>query len=393
MGAILSFGLHFAHSVLVLSKERECLYFSTLGLLMNSNIQLALGLAGVTFIWMLSGYFAKSNNSSDELQDQTDFSVQVTPSLAADYAPPIYIRARTEAERDIRVMAEVDGLVANIWPYEGQLVEQGTVLCALDKEDRSVRLAQARAQLAKAKIDYEAALALKDSGFQSRSQIASAKASLALAEAELERTNIALDKTQILAPFRGVLERSLIQPGDFLQRGQPCAHLLELDPIIVSGEVSESAVKQLQVGSSALVKLDDVIQRRGVVRYLAKSASNVTRSYRVEVALANPDLSLLSGMTAEVIVRGISQRAHFISSSLLTLLDDGKLGVRAVDENNIVQVHSVALIGDQKDGIWVAGLPETVRLIVVGQEYVSEGQSVQVVAAEAFAQSASEVAQ
>ena len=68
--------------------------------------------------------------------------------------------------------------------------------------------------------------------------------------------------------------------------------------------------------------------------------------------------------------------AHKIPSSILVLSDEGKLGVRYVNNDNIVQFSEVIIFEDSKDGLWVAGLPSCVNLIVEGQGFVEEGQAV-----------------
>ena len=61
----------------------------------------------------------------------------------------------------------------------------------------------------------------------------------------------------------------------------------------------------------------------------------------------------------------------------MTLADDGRIGVRIVDDAKVVSFKPVEIIGGTTDGLWVAGLPDDVSIIVVGQEFVQEGQKVQ----------------
>ena len=69
-----------------------------------------------------------------------------------------------------------------------------------------------------------------------------------------------------------------------------------------------------------------------------------------------------------------------MSLSLLSLADDGRVGVKAVDDAGIVRFLPVAVLGNADPGtVWVAGLPDRVRLITVGQEFVKDGEAVQAV--------------
>ncbi|WP_158224672.1 efflux RND transporter periplasmic adaptor subunit [Agaribacterium haliotis] len=359
---------------------------------MNSNLRIALILAGLISVWMLSGLVAKDETSQNSIDEQQAFSVRALESRAQDYRRPIYIRGRTQAERSVNVAAETDGLVEKTPAAEGQWVERGAVLCELRKEDRLLRVAQAKAQLDKAQIDYDAALKLKDSGYQSRSQIAASKVNLALARAELERNQNVLERLQVRAPFAGVLERRYTEQGDFITRGSPCATLLELNPLIVVGEVSERDISALSIGDEAQVRFVNGELRVGRVRYLGHQARELTRTFKVEIELDNSDHSLVSGLTADVQVNAESVQAHLLSPALLTLLDKGSLGLRSVDKDNRVQVHEVQLLADSQDGVWVTGLPESLRLITVGQDYVSEGELVTVVESDSGSGSNAEAA-
>ena len=346
---------------------------------MNANLRLALVITALVFLWMVSGFISSNKESSENSSEEELFAVQTQVSQAVDFALPIPVRARTEAERSVDVTAQIDGRITSTPVTEGEYVEAGAVLCSLEREDREARASQARAQLEKARIDYDAALKLKDSGFQSRSQIAAAKANLALAQVELERAEIAVLNLDIAAPFSGVVEKRIMDSGDFIQRGMPCATLLELDPIIVSGQVSERAVLNISVGDSATVNFFSGEQRLGLVRYVSRAASDATKSYRIEVEVENADRKLVSGLSAELVIAGSPMKAHLVSPSLLSLLDEGSVGIRSVNSDGIVMVHEVALIGDDDSGVWVTGLPDTINLIVVGQEYVSVGQEVRAV--------------
>ena len=69
--------------------------------------------------------------------------------------------------------------------------------------------------------------------------------------------------------------------------------------------------------------------------------------------------------------------AHRVSPAVLSLSNDGEIGIKAVDEDGIVLFYPVEILGGTEDLIWVGGLPETLDMIVVGQEFVLDGQQVQ----------------
>ncbi|MDG1847759.1 MAG: efflux RND transporter periplasmic adaptor subunit, partial [Candidatus Marinimicrobia bacterium] len=90
----------------------------------------------------------------------------------------------------------------------------------------------------------------------------------------------------------------------------------------------------------------------------------------------NGDLSFKSGITTKITIAGSELKAHKIPPSILTLLDDGTVGVKAINNESIVVFYPTTSVKDTIDGIWVSGLPDTVNLIITGQEYVSVGESI-----------------
>ena len=107
--------------------------------------------------------------------------------------------------------------------------------------------------------------------------------------------------------------------------------------------------------------------------FLSRSADPTTRTFRVELTVPNPDLSLRDGQTAEILIEAQGVTAHLLAASTLTLDDDGTLGVRTIDADSAALFHPVTVLRDTIDGVYVTGLPEQVDVITVGQEFVTDG--------------------
>jgi multidrug efflux system membrane fusion protein len=171
----------------------------------------------------------------------------------------------------------------------------------------------------------------------------------------------------------------MVDVGDYLSPGQPCALVVALDPFLVVGRVSEQDVHYIQIGNAGWAKLVTGERVEGKVRFVAKSSDAATRTFRVELEVPNPNGALRDGITAEMHIAAATVEAHKISPAILTLDERGQLGVRIVDQNKRVRFVLVKIIGDGPDGVWVTGLPKQVTIITVGQDYVSEGELVNAV--------------
>jgi multidrug efflux system membrane fusion protein len=166
----------------------------------------------------------------------------------------------------------------------------------------------------------------------------------------------------------------------FSMAGKEVATLVALDPMLAVVEVSETRLAGLKVGDPAEVRLVNGQKVMGRLRHVGKTAIATTRTYRVEVELPNPNNAIPDGITAEVSVPMAPVPATRVPRSALTFSSGGDLGVRVV-EGDKVGFFRVALIEDDQNHMWVAGIPEAARVIVQGQDFVREGQKVTAVPA------------
>jgi multidrug efflux system membrane fusion protein len=191
--------------------------------------------------------------------------------------------------------------------------------------------------------------------------------------------NIQLANTEIRAPFAGIAEERYVNAGDYLSVGSKCAMVLAPEPFLAVGTVSEELVSQIAMGNKARVKLVTGEFLEGKVRFVAEHADPATRTFRVEVELPNPDAKLRSGVSADIMIVPLAQvPAHRISPGILVLDDSGTVGVRVV-QDGMVRFHAVQIISDGPDGMWIAGLPIKSDVIIVGQEFVTNGERVKAV--------------
>lgn len=349
----------------------------------NKNYRYAMIIALLMVLWLASGFVIGNDDESKPskskvAQKETLTQVRAMHVHAETFPLRVVARGKTESDRYVDVKAEVAGQVDRIEVQKGERVQRGDVICRLAVEDRALRLQEAQSNVEQAQIEYDGSMRLKTGGYQSQNAIAASKLKLDTAKANLLRRKIDLEKTEIRAPFAGVLDLRPAEEGALMRSGDVCARVLDLNPLVVSGQLSEADVVKITTNSEADVRLVTGEILKGKVRYVSRSSDDVTRTYRIEVAVENPEMRLFSGVTAEIVIYTGTTQAHLVSASLLMLADDGKLGIRVLDEDNKVEYYDVEIVGDAADGVWVTGLPDQIRLITVGQEYVGEGETVDV---------------
>jgi multidrug efflux system membrane fusion protein len=189
-----------------------------------------------------------------------------------------------------------------------------------------------------------------------------------------------MGNTRVAAPFAGVLEERPVELGSYVQRADPVATIIDLDPLRVVGFVTEREIAGVRAGAAGEAVLPGGRVVAGKIVFVSAMADETTRTFRVELEIANADGVVAEGLTTEIRIPTGMTRAHVINLSLLTLADDGRVGVKAVDEEGTVRFLPVTVLGNVDPGtVWVEGLPERVRLITVGQEFVKDGEKVEAV--------------
>ena len=355
---------------------------------MRSTYLWAVGIAVLLLAWLASGQLnqepvvfdpsiaERNEQDLNQLNDQTPTRVRVVQSQAQLKTRYASVRGKTQNKRTVKVRTEIQGRVVNRAVERGQSVAANQLLCGLSVDDRQAALVESQQRVNQARIDYDGAKQLRAKGYNSESAIAAAKANLATARAELKRRDLALRKTEIRAPFAGFVEDVHLEIGDYAQPGTACATLVDLNPMLLVGRVSERVVLNIEPGIEAIGELTDRSVVRGPITFVGQQDDPATRTYAIEVELNNESGKLRSGMTTQIRIPVEEAFAHKISPALFSLDNEGGYGVRVVNNDDRVEFYSVTIVAEDEDGVWVSGLPNTSNIITVGQELVISGERV-----------------
>lgn len=303
-------------------------------------------------------------------------SVRTVTYTLQPMAIEVPLRGKTKAKTIVSVVPQTSGTVEAVLVQKGQTVKVGDTLCQLDKGDRQAAVAQAEAALAQATTALESNAALREQGLAPKNSGLQLEAAVKQAQAGLDNALTELGRTDVKATIAGVVQDPLATVGNMASPQAACATIVQLDPMLFKGQVPEARIAYAKVGLEATVKTVTGQSVAGKVSYISSVADEATRSFAVEIEVPNPDGKVLDGITAEAIVNVGTAPAHLLPQSVLTLDDDGVLGVRAVGADSKVAFYAVTILQDTREGVWVTGLPPTVDVITVGQDFVIPGQTV-----------------
>ncbi len=347
---------------------------------MNKSVFSAVVVVAVLGGWMASGVYGNDGEQKDEpvaVKKKPLMKVTVLESNVKTVQRFVTVQGQVEANRSVEIKVEVDGRIAEIAVQEGQRIESGVSIATLSADYRLKQLAQAKAVLRQRNSDLSASRKLKKRGMIAENRLIADQAGVQTARAQLALIQHEVDSASILAPFSGVLNSRAVELGDYMQKGNVVGVLVDDSVLKVTGQVPQKNVGDLQINQAVEVNLSNGLSAFGNLAFISRVADTVTRSYRVEVTLDNPQLKRLIGLTASIKLPLGTEQGHLLPNSVLGLSADGDLQVKLLDQQNQVSTAVVEIIRTDKQGFWFKGLAEKITVITEGKDFVSNDEIVE----------------
>jgi multidrug efflux system membrane fusion protein len=346
----------------------------------------------VSATWVLTGEFSSIGSAakdagetaaeSPEVEVEAPATLRTVGVITPDFIEHnriIRVSGVTAPDKRSTLATRSAGILGELKVEKGDRVEAGDVILVLEGNERGAMVETALALLEQRKREMENAERLVKSGILPSTQADTARSALASARSQLETAQADVDRLTVVAPFSGVIDQVLVEEGAWMPSGEAVAVLLQLDPVLALGEVSERDIVHVQVGREADVRLISGAVVSGKVRHISLEATSGTRTFPIEIAIPNPENRTPSGMTAEIMIKSKAVTAVKLPRSVVTLDAAGDLGLRILNADNTVGFVPIDLIDDSPDGLVLSGVPLDAKIIVAGQDLVSDGETVKAV--------------
>jgi RND family efflux transporter MFP subunit len=242
--------------------------------------------------------------------------VTVTEVQRGNLVTVVYATGNVGADSTATLRSEAGGVVTYVGAHEGMHVSRGAVLLKTDDSDDLLRVEQSKADLDAARIDFqnknqnlERARALFESRSVTQKSLDDAQRDVDLAKVSLQQRKIALDiakerlsKTQVTAPFSGVIISASAKLGDYLLPNGSCFQMIAPTSILVEAEVDEQDFSRVRSGQKCVVAFDAFGDERfdGYIYRIVPKTDEETKTSKVFVKLEDPPENLNVGMTATV---------------------------------------------------------------------------------------------
>lgn len=293
-----------------------------------------------------------------------------------------------EAEESVVIKSETQGIIDQITFDEGAAVRRGALLFRLRDDEQRARLTEAAAQLVLAADEYRRAKALAAKGTISPAELDRAAAAWQAATARRDLARIALRRTEIRAPFDGVLGARPVSPGDRIDTDTGLVRLDAVERLRLAVTVPERSVPAVRTGMPVAIALTPWPGRTfpGEIYFVAPALDPQSRRLLLKAWVPNPGHELRPGLFATVDLE-VARRpdALVVPESAVTYDARGAFLWRI--DGDGTAAHVAVKTGIRRQGLVeiVAGVSEGDRVVSAGTHKLAAGARVAVVPPEADA--------
>lgn len=292
---------------------------------------------------------------------------------------------RAKATREANIAFEVPGRLVERPVLVGQTVEQGQLLARLDSRDFQNALDQAQAALQRALAFRDRIAQVAQTGAVSQQDLTDAEAGLAIARAEVQIRQKALDDTRLHAPFSGTVSAILVENYENVRAKQIIMRLLDTSKIEMIVDIPETLISLIPYVKDIKVVFDAFPDReiRATIKEISNEASLLTRTYAVNIIMDQPtDVRILPGMAGRAsgkpeIPGNLDEIGHEVSISAVFSTDAERSYVWVI-EDGIARAREVELGQPSARGIIIRGVKTGEWVAIAGVHTLQEGQRVRV---------------
>lgn len=326
-------------------------------------------------------FFKKDKEIVQTNNTEIQKKVEVKIFEKLEFTKKIKLRGFSQASRVVTIKSQVDGRISSKQFQKGEFYKAGTQLILIDPEDKIAKVKEMEALLNQRKKEYEVSESLYKKGFRSEVKLSQSRTNFENALALFEKSQVALNNTKVTIPFDSAVEESYVELGDYLKKGDSIVKIIDLSPLFIQTSANEKQIKNIILNQNATVFINDK-KVDGFVNYISKTSDPNTRNFTIQVKIENENYKILSGLSSEIQIQGIKQNAFYVPSSLVTLNNLGKIGIKII-ENQRVKFIPIDILSDTGSGYWINSrkikLDNQISIITQGQDFTIEGEKVMVI--------------
>ena len=293
------------------------------------------------------------------------------------------IQGNTVSKSMIYIRPDITGIVTQLPVKEGDYVTKGQRLISMSNTTLVAQVDELNQQLKFASFLFDKQQKLYDDGIGTEIQLKELENNVLRLEKAIATINTQIDKSEILAPFSGYIEQLNVQLGESIGPMNMIIHLVNLDDLYVSADVSENLLPDLKLNNNLVAHfpaLDEVLYNLKLTR-IGKIVNQVNRTIKIEAKIPNNNINLVPNLMSILKINDYKNDSAVVLSSRLVLKNDlGETFVKVVTNENKVEVLPVRIGKQQGEMVEVtSGLPVGTLVVDKGKSTVASGQTVKVI--------------
>ena len=332
------------------------------------SLLLILPLSGLLFITACD----TSDNAPNERRNKPAHLVEASTIQLQSVSHEQILSGTLEATTSVRLHNEEAGQIIQIPFHEGDVVKQGTLLIALDNDMIKAELDKAIAQRQQAEIDYKRLKKLLPKKLTSEEEVARSLTTLNIAKAEAQLQQLRMTRTQIKAPFNGVVSQRNNEPGDAVNAHSHILSLIKPDNLLIKVNVSDQWLSLVNKGDAMQLTIDALgdIEHTAYIERIHPAISTSTRKGTIELVLRPVPDHARTGQMA---------RVHFKSPAVERLVIPANAVHHDIDGTYTYVIVSkedgktIAQKRQLKKGLQFGEWVEIISGIEVGDKLISKG--------------------
>lgn len=288
-----------------------------------------------------------------------------------------------EPNRRVELAFEVQGTVDAL-PYdEGERASKGSVLGVLRQGRFKSSHASARASYEDAERNLRRMKTLSEEDVVSNEERERAEILLAAAEARLSGAEEDLRGSVIAAPFSGLVTKRYCELGEVTSPGKPAFVFMEMDPILVVIDLSDTDVSRVEVGQPSVVHLDPHpgVAFEGRISSVAVAADEQGGAFEVEIEIPNPDLLIKPGMAAEVEIT-VNRLPRSIVLPIEAIIYEAGVPFVYVVSDGRAEKRELNVEAQAGMTVAVRGIAAGDTIVAAGNRFLKDGEPVRVAIAQ-----------
>ena len=293
------------------------------------------------------------------------------------------IQGNTVSKSMIYIRPEITGIVTQLPVKEGDYVTKGQLLISMSNSTLVAQVGELEQQLEFASFLFAKQKKLYDDGIGTEIQLKELENNVLRLKKAITTINTQIEKSEILAPFSGYIEQLTVQVGESVGPMNMAIHLVNLEDLYVSADVSENLLPDLKLNNDLVAHfpaLNEVLYNLKLTR-IGKVVNQVNRTIKIEAKIPNNNINLIPNLMCILKINDYKNDSAVVLSSRLVLKNDlGETFVKVITNENKVDMLPVRIGKQQGEMVEViSDLPVGTLVVDKGKSTIASGQTVKVI--------------